>query len=155
MAEPDKRAAETANIQDMAEGRRTFRLEIVTPDRIFYSGEAESVIVSTVTGERGIMKGHIPMVTCVDAGTVKIRNGNDWKEAVITEGFMEIKQDSMVLLTDTAEWPSEIDRNRAEAAKIRAEERLHKQLSQIEYVRSKAAMARAMARLKVSGKRGK
>jgi len=130
----------------------TFYLEIITPNRIFFSGEVESISLRTPMGGMGVLKGHIPMVVGVDVGPIKIKKDGEVLEAVLTEGFMEVKQDKVVILVDTAEWPHEIDRNRAEAAKRRAEERLHRQLSQIEYIRSKAALARAMARLKVTKK---
>lgn len=128
----------------------TFSMEIVAPERKFFSGEVEMVILKTPQGEMGVLKGHMPMVVAVDVGPIKIKKDGEWLEAVLTEGFMKVEQDNVIILTDTAEWPNEIDVNRAIAAKQRAEERLQKQLAQVEYVRSKAALARAMARLKVS-----
>ncbi len=127
-----------------------FYLEIVTPERKFFSDEVEMVILRTPEGEMGILEGHVPMVVAVDIGPVKIKKNGEWQEAVLTEGFMEVKQDKTIILTDTAEWPSEIDVNRAKAAKQRAEERLQRQISQIEYSRSKAALSRALARLRVA-----
>jgi len=128
----------------------TFNLEIVTPERKFFSGEVETVILKTTEGEMGILKGHMPMVVAVAVGTIRIKKDGEWLEAVLTEGFTEVKQDKTVILTDTAEWPNEIDVNRANEAKQRAEERLQRQLSQVESVRSRAALARALVRLKVS-----
>ena len=127
-----------------------FNLEIVTPERKFFSGTVEMVILKTPEGEMGILEGHVPMVVAVDIGPIRIMQNGQWREAVLTEGFMEIKPDKVVIMTDTAEWPEEIDINRAIAAKQRAEERLQRQISQIEYIRAKAALARAMARLKVA-----
>jgi F-type H+-transporting ATPase subunit epsilon len=127
-----------------------FNLEIVTPERKFFSDQVEMVILHTPDGEMGILEGHVPMVVAVGIGPVKIKKNGEWKEAVLTEGFMEIKQDKTIILTDTAEWPQEIDINRAKAARQRAEERLQRQISQAEYVRSKAALARALARLKIA-----
>lgn len=127
----------------------TFKLEIVTPERMFFSGDVESVVLKTLQGEIGILPGHIPLVAAVAVGPLRIKKDGEWVEAVLTEGFMEIKQDKTIILTDTAEWPHEIDENRAEAARIRAEERLHQKLSQMEYIRSQAALSRAMARLRV------
>ena len=89
------------------------------------------------------------MVVAVSIGPIRIKQNGEWLDAVLTEGFMEIKQDKTVILTDTAEWPNEIDVNRAKAAKERAEERLQRELSRAEYIRSQAALARALARLKV------
>lgn len=127
----------------------TFKLEIVTPERMFFSGDVETVVLKTPQGEIGILPGHIPLVAAVAVGPLRIKKDGEWVEAVLTEGFMEIKQDKTIILTDTAEWPDEIDENRAEAARVRAEERLHQQISQMEYIRSQAALSRAMARLRV------
>lgn len=67
---------------------------------------------------------------------------------------MEVKQNKAIILVDTAEWPDEIDINRANAAKERAEERILRKASQTEYIQSKAALAKAMARL-AAGRKGK
>ncbi|MCX7921021.1 MAG: F0F1 ATP synthase subunit epsilon [Clostridia bacterium] len=128
----------------------TFVLEIVTPERKFFSGDAEMVILKTPEGEMGILPGHTPMVVAVAVGPIKIKKDGEWLEALLTEGFMEVTPERTVILTDTAEWPNEIDINRAKAAKDRAEERLQRQLGQLEYMRSQAALARAIARLKIS-----
>jgi F-type H+-transporting ATPase subunit epsilon len=98
----------------------------------------------------GVLEGHVPMVVAVDIGPVKIKKNGEWQEAVLTEGFMEVQPDKTIILTDTAEWPNEIDINRAKSAKQRAEERLQRQISQVEYMRSKAALSRALARLKIA-----
>lgn len=131
----------------------TFFLEVLTPERKFYSAEAEEVIFRTVDGEMGVLAQHAPTVVSVDVGALRIKAEGKWIEALITEGFAEIMPDRVVILTDTAEYPEEIDTNRAKAAKERAEERLQKQLSQIEYTRSKAALARAMARMKITNQK--
>ncbi|PYG89526.1 ATP synthase F1 subcomplex epsilon subunit [Ruminiclostridium sufflavum DSM 19573] len=128
----------------------TFFLEVLTPERKFFSGEAEEVIFRSVDGEIGILAMHAPTVVAVDVGPLKIKADGKWSEALVTEGFAEIMPDKVIILTDTAEYPEEIDINRAKAAKDRAEERLQKQLSQLEYARSKTALARAMARLKIT-----
>ncbi|OPX44848.1 ATP synthase epsilon chain [Ruminiclostridium hungatei] len=130
----------------------TFMLEIVTPERNFFSGEAECVIFKSVDGEMGVLPMHAPTVTAVNVGPLKIKAEGKWIEAVVTDGFAKIMPDKVVIMTDTAEYPEEIDVNRAKAAKQRAEERLQKQLSQLEYMRSKTALARAMARLKATSK---
>lgn len=128
----------------------TFELEIVTPEKKFFSGEAEMVVLKTIDGEIGVLKGHTPMVIAVAIGPVRIKKDGEWLDAVLSEGFMEIKQDKTIILVDTAEWPHEIDVNRAKAAKERAEERLQRQLNRVEQMRSQAALAKSLARLKVS-----
>lgn len=126
-----------------------FRLEIVTPDRSFFSGEVEMVVLRATDGELGILRGHLPMVSAVAEGPIRILQNGQWQEAAITSGFMEVKQDKTIILVDTAEWPDEIDAGRAEAAKQRAEERLKHKLSNVEYLRTQAALSRAIARLQV------
>lgn len=130
----------------------TFYLEVITPERKFFSGEAECVIFKSVDGEMGVLAQHAPTVAAVNVGPIRINSQGKWIDAVVTDGFAKIMPDKVVILTDTAEYPEEIDISRAEAAKQRAEERMQKQLSQLEYMRSKAALTRAMARLKVTSK---
>jgi F-type H+-transporting ATPase subunit epsilon len=126
-----------------------FSLEIVTPERIFFSGNVEMISVKTPDGQIGVLAGHIPMVAAVDVGPIKITQKDKRITAFLSEGFMEITQDKTIILVDTAEWPHEIDKNRALAAKRRAEERLHSKLSYKEYMRAQAALSRALERLKI------
>lgn len=128
----------------------TFYLEVITPERKFFQGDVECLIFKSADGEIGVYPQHAPIVTTVEVGDIKINQGGKWIEAVVTQGFAEITPDKVILLTGTAELPEEIDINRAKAAKQRAEERLQRQLSQVENIRSRAALARAMARLKVT-----
>jgi len=129
-----------------------FNLEIVTPQRIFFSEKVEMIVVNTPEGQIGVLAGHIPMLVVVAVGPARILQDGKWNTAFLSEGFMKIKQDSTVILADTAEWPHEIDANRARAAKLRAEERLRNKLANKEYIHSQAALARAIERLKVKKK---
>ncbi len=129
---------------------KTFFIEIVTPRRTFFSGDVEMVVLKTPDGELGILPGHIPMVVAVDIGPVRLLKDGKWSKAVLNQGFMEIQRDHAIILADSAEWPHEIDVNRALAAQRRAEERLHRKISRIEYKQSQAALTRALARLKIS-----
>ena len=126
----------------------TFYLEIITPERQFYIGPAEALVVPAVDGEMGIYPGHEPVVTAIEPGELRYKNENKWERAAVGAGFAEIKPDYVILLVGFAEHPEEIDRMRAEAAKERAEERLRLKQSILEFYNSKAALARAMARLK-------
>jgi F-type H+-transporting ATPase subunit epsilon len=126
-----------------------FHLEIYTPERLFYDDEVQMVIVECSDGEVGILKGHIPMVAAINIGELRILTGGKWKIAAINEGFMEVRPDATVIIVRSVEWPEEIDAHRAEEAKVRAEERLRQRRSMSEYHQSKAALARAMARLRV------
>ena len=127
---------------------RTFTLEILTPDRQFYVGPAESLVMPIVDGLYGVEAGHAPEVTALEPGDLKFKVDGEWKVAVTTDGFAEVMPDYVILLASSVEWPDEIDEKRAEEAKLRAEERLRQKQSIQEYYQSKAALARATARLK-------
>ena len=88
------------------------------------------------------------MVTVIEPGELRYKAEGQWEPAAVGSGFAEIKPDYVILLVSSAEHPEEIDRKRAEAAKARAEECLRQKQSIHEYYHSKAALARAMARLK-------
>ena len=131
---------------------KTIELEIITPEKKFYSGPAEGIIMPAIDGQYGVQPGHEPVVTALEPGTVRYCVDGTWEEAVVSMGFAEVMPDYVILLVDTAERPDEIDRARAERALERAEERMRQKQSIQEYYRSKAAIARAMARLKASKK---
>ena len=131
---------------------KTFYLEITASDRKFYNGECEMMIFPAIDGQQGILPNHESMVTAVKAGELRFNVNGEWKEAAVGDGFVEIMPEFVVLLADTVEWPDEIDIRRAKEAKERAQERLRQKESQREYYHSKAALSRAMARLKVTGK---
>lgn len=132
----------------------SFQLHVVTPEREFYSGIVQMVVVRTEDGELGVLAGHAPMVAAVDIGPLRILHNGEWIFAVINTGFMEVTGDKVNILVDTAEWPHEIDTNRANDAMERAAERLLHKMSQIEYHRTQAALTRALVRLKASGRSG-
>lgn len=129
-----------------------FKLEILTPEKLFFSEEVDKVVVNTPNGELGVLRGHIPLVTVISIGAARITIDDVTSEAVLSEGFMEINRDRVIILVDTAEWPEEIDIKRAEAAKQRALNRLHSKLSKVEYLRTQAALSRALARINAKKK---
>ena len=120
---------------------RAFTLEILTPDRQFYVGPAESLVMPIVDGLYGVEAGHAPEVTALEPGDLKFKVDGEWKTAVITDGFAEVMPDYVILLASSVEWPDEIDERRAEEAKLRAEERLRQKQSIQEYYHSSASLA--------------
>ena len=103
---------------------------------------------SSGPGSYGVQAGHEPVVIAVEPGELQYQIDGTWHRAAIGQGFAEIMPEYVILLAATAEHPEEIDEARARRAKERAEERLRQKQSLQEYYRSKAALARAMARLK-------
>ena len=127
----------------------TFYLEMVSPQDVFFSGNARQVILPGVDGAYGVLPDHEPMVTASMAGIVRYQDeAGNWQEAVASDGCVEVMPERVIVLAATLERPEDIDRNRALAAKQRAEERLRQKQSQYEYYQTQAALARALARLK-------
>ncbi len=131
---------------------KTFHLEIIATDRVFFSGETEHLVITAIDGLIGIMAGHEPLVTSLPTGELKYLVDGVWKYAAISEGFIQVMPDSSIILADTCELPEEIDIKRAQEARERAEERLRQKQSIKEYYETQAALNRAMNRLKISQK---
>lgn len=128
---------------------KAFELRIITPDRIFYEGQAEMVEFNTTEGELGIYKGHIPMTVILKPGILTITEEEETKEAALHAGFAEILPDKITIMAEIVEWPAEIDEERAEEAKERAEERLQQKNPETDIARAETALQRAMARIEV------
>jgi F-type H+-transporting ATPase subunit epsilon len=126
-----------------------YPLEIITPEKVFFSGEVESLIIPTPDGYFGIQRKHEPMVIALEIGQMKISVDGTWKKCTTSEGFIEIRPDKTIIFSQAVEWPEEIDLRRAQEAKDAAEEKLRRKLSQWEYAQSKVALQRAMARLQL------
>lgn len=129
-----------------------FDLEIISPERTFYKGEASFVELTTSEGEVGIYKNHVPMTNVIVPGIVTIHEADGIKEAAVHSGFMVILKDSIKIMAEVAEWPDEIDENRANEAKIRAERRLKEGGEDIDVLRAEAALKRSLTRLNLVGK---
>ena len=129
-----------------------FTVEIITPDRVFYTGETDFLEFTTAAGEIGVYKNHIPTTTVLTPGVVTIHNGDEVKIAAVHAGFAEILNDKVTLLAEVAEWPEEIDVSRAEAAKERAQQRLSDRADSIDIKRAEFALRRALVRIDVAGR---
>lgn len=123
-----------------------FELRIISPDEVFYEGEGTFLEFVSVEGEMGVYKNHIPLTTILEPCVMKIHNGDEVKKAVILGGFLEILQEKITVLAEDAQWPDEIDVQRAMEAKERAEKRLNKKEG-IDIMRAEAALKRAIARI--------
>ena len=128
----------------------TFPFEILTPEHSFFSGDIEALTFTASDGEWTILKGHAPMLVVLRPGTVKIKQNGQWREAVNSEGYMEITPHHTVLFAKPCDWPEEVDRNRAERSRRMAEEALRQSHSQAQFRANQAMLARAMARLRNS-----
>lgn len=133
----------------MADNEKMFQVQVITPDRVFYAGEAEMIEFTTNSGQIGVYKNHIPLTTVLAPGAVIIHEAEGEKIAAVHAGFAEILPEQVTLLAEIAEWSEEIDINRAEAAKKRAEERLMAKTADIDLARAEFALRRALTRIGV------
>lgn len=132
----------------------SFYLKVISANRIFFSGRCESIVVPEFDGEKEILAHHENMVIAINRGDMRFKpeGENEWQEAVVGMGLVEIMNNRVTLLVETAERPEEIDIARAQEAKERAEEQMRQKQSIQEYYHSQASMARAMTRLKLSSR---
>ncbi|NIK79407.1 F-type H+-transporting ATPase subunit epsilon [Paenibacillus castaneae] len=131
----------------------TFLVEIVTPERKVYAETANMVSVTGVEGELGILPNHIPLVTPLRIAPVVIKRDNKVDVVAVNGGFIEVRKDKIVILAESAEISTDINIERAEAAKQRAEQRLAaKQQDHIDFRRAELALQRAMNRLHIKQK---
>jgi len=124
-----------------------FKLRIVTPERVFYEGEADMVEMNTTEGQIGCYPGHIPLTVIIRPGILSIHEGDEVKTAALHEGSAEILPDSVNILAETVEWPDEIDEERARAALERAKKRLESKTDDLEMSRAETALQRAITRI--------
>lgn len=129
-----------------------FDLEIISPERVFYEGKVTFVEMTTTEGEIGIYKNHIPLTGVLVPCIVTIHEENEEKQAAVHSGFVVILKDKVKIMAEVAEWPGEIDENRAEEAKIRAERRLKDGGPGVDMARAEAALKRSIVRLSISKK---
>ena len=122
-------------------------IKIIEPDGMLYEGKGEFLEFTSVEGEMGIYKNHIPLTTILEPCVVRIHVGGEVKKAAVLGGFIEIQKEYVTILAEDANWPDEIDLERAKASKKRAEERLSKKESGLDVARAEASLKRAIARI--------
>jgi F-type H+-transporting ATPase subunit epsilon len=128
-------------------------LEIVTPEKMAFSGNVEEVTIPGTEGEFGVLRGHEAFLSSVDIGELNFIQDSKKTYYSVNTGYAEVTGNKVTILIETAERSDHIDKDRAQKAKDTAESRLN-QLSKddVEYEIMRAALARAIARLSVSGK---
>ena len=128
----------------------TFPVTVVSPEQVLYEGEGEMVACRTTEGEIAFLPGHQPLLGALGTAKVRVILADGEQTIAVHEGFVEVSGDRVVVLSDVAELPEEIDAARAQAAKERAEAAL---ASNPDDEDAKAALARAELRLEVAGAR--
>lgn len=128
-------------------------LQIVTPEGTLLKDVAtDAVIIPSSEGSMGILHNHAPMVTTLKVGVLRYKQGNNYARVALGGGFLELSNNRITVLADTAESGDTIDILRAQEARKRAESRLRDRAANVDRARAEAALQRAVARLKAAGK---
>ena len=130
----------------------TFHLQIVTPDGGFFDGEAEKLIVRAIDGDVCILARHSPYVTALGTGEARVTIDGKRRRAVCAGGMLAVTKDNVRLVATTFEWAEDIDADRAQRAKERAEQLIEKAKDQRELELAQARLKRALTRLQVTAK---
>jgi F-type H+-transporting ATPase subunit epsilon len=128
-------------------------LEVITPERLVLREQVDEVVAPGSNGELGILPDHTPLISQLKTGVLSYRQGNQNQRMHVSGGFIEVASDSVSVLSDVAEKPEEIDVERAQRAKERAERRLAARGEDIDFDRAELKLQRAMVRIQV-GERG-
>jgi F-type H+-transporting ATPase subunit epsilon len=131
----------------------TFRLEIVTAERMIFADDVNEVVAWGVEGQLGIFPHHAPLMTMLQPGDLLIKRDNEEEYLAISGGFLEVRPDKVIILADAGERAEEIDVARAEAARRRAEATLKERPPEVDTAAAEAALRRSLARLKVAERR--
>lgn len=129
------------------------RLEIVTPEKVVYTDDVDMVIAPASEGYVGILPHHAPLLTTLGPGEFRVKKGGVEQVLAVFGGFMDVRGDRVVVLTDDAEHAEDIDTHSAEEARRRAQEALQAPMSAADEARARASLQRALVRLRVSERR--
>lgn len=130
-------------------------LKIITLEKIAYEGEADQVTLPTMDGEITILANHVPLISLLKHGELIIKNNDEEISMAIYKGFVEFKENKIIILTDTAEQAEEIDEERAQEAKRRAQELLKEKdrMSDVNFAGVTIALEKSLTRIKVARKK--
>jgi F-type H+-transporting ATPase subunit epsilon len=128
----------------------TLKVEIITAERQVFSDDVNTVVAPGVEGELGILPHHAPLITMLKPGEVLIRKDSEEMYLFVSGGFLEVRPEKIIILADACERADEIDIERAEAAKRRAEERLKTRTPELDIARAQASLLRSLVRLRVA-----
>jgi len=131
----------------------TFKLEIVTAERMVFSDDVTALLAWGLEGQLGILPHHAPLMTMLQPGDLLIRKEKEEEVLAVSGGFLEVRPDKVVVLADACERVDEIDIARAEAAKKRAQETMKAAPPGADAAVAEAALRRSLARLKVAERR--
>ena len=128
-----------------------FKLKIITPEKVFFDGETEQIIVRTTVGDVGILNGHEPYCAALGIGQLRIKLNGEFRHAATSGGIVKVSKEGTTILVQTCEWADEIDVNRANIAKESAEQRLQSAKDDVQLRMAEAKLQRALNRINAAG----
>ncbi len=129
-------------------------LEIVTPERLAYQDEVDSVVLPGSEGELGVLPHHAPLVSTLGAGELRLRKGGEEESFAIVGGFLQVLPDKVVVMAETADMASEIDLEKAQEARRKAEQTLESGFVEgADLSAARAALQAALIRIRVAERR--
>ena len=129
-------------------------LEIVTPERLAYSEDVDSVTLPGVEGELGVLPGHAPLVSILGVGELRIKRGGTEESFAIVGGFLQVRPDKVVVMAETADLASEIDLEKAQEARREAERAIESGFHEAaDLSAARAALQQALLRIRVAERR--
>jgi F-type H+-transporting ATPase subunit epsilon len=131
----------------------TLSLRVLAPDKSVFDGKADEVILPSTTGQLGILTGHVSMLTALDSGVLRLREGSNWQSIAVSGGFAEVEANEVTVLVNAAELGGRIDTAAAEQAFEAAQQAaagFEGQPSSPEKIKAQQALAQARARLQAS-----
>ena len=138
------------------EQKKKMMLEVVTPYQVFYEGQIEKIVLPALDGSLGILPGHSPLVVAITPGIARFEADGESRSFSLSEGFAEIAHHVVVIVSNAAEWPEQIDEDRAQSALDRANAKLNNPANTDEQrIYARHAIRRAKTRLKLAQEQGK
>lgn len=129
---------------------KTLQFKIVTPERVVYEDTIDEAILPTVDGEIAVLPHHIPLVTLLQAGVLRIKKGSEEIPLAVGSGVIEVDGKRVVVLADTAERADELEEEKIEKARLAAKKLMEEKRTDAEgFAEASAALERELARLKV------
>jgi len=128
----------------------TLNLRVMAPNRIVLNSEVEEIILSSNTGQIGILPNHAPLLTALDIGVMKLRVANKWSAVALMGGFAQIDQNQITILVNEAEKAADIDSQEAQEAFTNAQSMNYQAVGKKQIIEANLALKRAKARLEAS-----
>ncbi len=125
-------------------------VDILTPEKNVLHTEADSVVLPAADGELGVLPHHAPLVSQLQPGEIRLRTGNETQHFAVSGGFVEVQNNHVVIMAETAEMAHEIDVERARQAAERAKAALRTPSAQVDLAQAEAALRRALMRLRAA-----